>query len=181
MTRRKRIIQTDPIVEKIEKEIKNAVSCVVEGEELRIGDSGFVPYDESLPAIIIGVEGVDKGIWLKTIIYTNVPNERRFFFKYETRAMDYLARFANLFSGFEGNLNSLVGRCALVRVSVTSYGLEYLEIVREITKTKLISYYKKLIDLLKEDDVGTEEDTVDDEKNESGNDIDSQDDSWQLT
>lgn len=105
-------------------------------ENLDIGEEELPPLEVNVPSLILDVRKVSIGYSVDTAIFADIVYNQSFIYKNGTAAISQLRRFARMFKSFNGNLASIVGKCALINIKQTSYGMLYMSGVCEITRTE---------------------------------------------
>jgi len=115
------------MISHVKKDIKQ------QDEAISIGLEYQIPEGEEFVCIITGFSSTDTGILMNITIFAEEKCNKTFYYKTNSSAIAQLRKFASMFDSFDGELGSIVGRCAIVVVLSTDYGFQYVRGVRAIT------------------------------------------------
>lgn len=103
-------------------------------ESISIGLEYQIPEGEEFVAVITGFSTKDTGILMHLTIFAEEKCNKTFYYKTNTSAIAQLRKFASMFEAFDGELGSIVGECAIVVLSTTDYGFQYVRGVSSVTE-----------------------------------------------
>lgn len=162
MSKRKRVYDED-FYEQI-SEVNPAT------ENIDIGFECTPPLDVNIPALILDIRKVSIGYCVDTAIFADEVYNHSFIYKDGTSAIGKLRRFACMFETFNGNLASIVGKCALIKLKQTDYGMLYMVGINELTSEEANRMFIEIKEVCRQDSLEEADCEEDDYEEDYGED-----------